>query len=79
MLGGEPARRDGQDVAGAPVALSLGLVLDLADLQRRLMLRFLLHIGEEQLLRLRGAEARDALELTALNALGLLQLLVLLD
>ncbi len=79
VLGGKPARRDGQDVAGAPVPLALGLVLDLADLERGLVLRLLLDVGQEHLLCLRGAEARDALELTPLDALGLLQLLVLLD
>ncbi len=78
VLGGQPSGRDGQDVAGPPVALALGLVLDLADLQRSLVLRLLLDIGEEHLLRLRGAQARDALQLKALDPLGLLQLLVLL-
>ena len=37
-----------------------------------------LDVGEEHLLRLRGAQPRDALQLAALDPLGLLQLLVLL-
>ena len=38
-----------------------------------------LDVGHQDLLRLRGAQARDALELAALDPLGLLQLLALLS
>ena len=71
--------RDGEDVAGAPLGLDLRLLLDLAQAQARLLLRLLLDLGDEHLLRLGRAQTGEALELTALNALRLFQVLGLLD
>ena len=55
-----------------------GLLLDLLQPQAGLVPCLLLDLGDQQLLRLRGAQAREPLELAALHALRLLQLLDLL-
>ena len=71
----EPLHRDGEDVARPPLGLGVRLLLDLLQPQAGLVLGLLLDLGNQQLLRLRGRQPREPLELAALDALGLLQLL----
>ncbi len=75
---GQPLHRDREDAAGTALGLALRLLLDLPQAQPGLVAGLLLDLGDEQLLRLGGAEARDPLELAPLDPLGLLQLLDLL-
>jgi hypothetical protein len=58
VLGRKALHRDGEDVAGATLGIAGGLLLDLLDPQAGLVSRLLLDLGDQHLLRLRGAEAR---------------------
>ena len=81
-LAGVPRRetlhRDREDAPRAALGLALGLLLDLHQAQARLMASLLLDLGQQQLLGLRRAEARDPLQLAPLHPLLALQLLALL-
>jgi hypothetical protein len=78
MLRGKPLGGNGEDVARPALGLVLGLLLDPAQGQTRLVARLLLDLGDQQLLRLGGREPRDPLELAQLVLAGLLQFLGLL-
>ena len=65
---GRVARRhalhhDAQDVADAAIGVALGLLLDLAHLAGALVADLVFQLAQQDLLRLRGAQAGDALEL----------------
>src|SRR6478752_4677225 len=60
--GSQPLHDHGEDVADAAVGVALGLLLDLADEAGRVVADLVLELLEQQLLGLRGGEARDALE-----------------
>src|SRR5918992_2400374 len=75
---GEALHRHREDVARAPLSLALGLLLDLLQLDARLSLRFALDVGDQELLRLSDAQARDLLQLASLHPALALQLLGLL-
>ena len=77
-LRGEPLHGHREDVARAALGLGPGLLLDLLQAQPGLVPGLLLDLGDQQLLRLRGAEAGEPLELAPLDPLCLLELLGLL-
>ena len=60
---GHALHHDAQDVADAAVGVALGLLLDLAHLAGALVADLVLQLAQQDLLRLRGAQAGDALEL----------------
>jgi hypothetical protein len=78
VLSREALHRHREDVPGAALRLVSRLALDLLQPERGLVACLLLDVGDEELLRLRGAQARDPLELAALHPLGAFELLGLL-
>src|SRR5215211_7482308 len=62
-----------EDAPGPPVGIALGLLLDLPDEPRALVLELVLQLAQQDLLGLAGAEPGEALELADLLALRLLQ------
>ena len=72
---GEPPHRDREDVARPAIGLAPALLLDLDQRAAGLVAGVVLDVGDQQLLGLRGGQAREPLELLALDALLPLQLL----
>ena len=59
VAGGEALHDDGEDVADAAVGVALGLLLDLAHEPRRVVADLVLELLEQDLLGLRGRDARS--------------------
>ena len=78
VLSRKPLHRHREDVPRPALGLVSRLALDLLQPQRGLMAGLLLDVRYQDLLCLRGAQARDPLQLAPLDALGALELLGLL-
>ena len=75
VTGGHPLHDGGEDVAGAPVRLALGLLLDLAHEPCAVVAKRIFQLLQQDLPRLARAQPRHALELAHMLLLGGLQLL----
>ena len=75
MPGRQPLGAYREDVAGSAIRLAARLLIDLADQLRAVVARLVLHLAQQQLLRLGGAQARDLLELRLVLAAARLEAL----
>ena len=74
-LAGEPLGRDREDVAGAAVGVALRLLLDLQERPAPHVASVVFDVGDQHLLGLADGQARQPLELAALDLLLPLELL----